>query len=579
MTAHAPVQQRLRVALAVSFVLLAVPLLELVAHRSEFPVVLGRYTKGYFVFLLAYAGVVVCAALATWLGFRAGAAQAARVVAQMDRFRAVRPLRIALILAPWLALGAAIDVLQPYALGRSAVVQLPLTALAAWSNCLLLVAGRKPGAARAAIARLVLVLIGAAIGLGTLEAFLRRFPQYIPDAARPRLAGGGMFLRTDLVFDRPIQVGFHYLPNQDLTHVYRRSDGDLYRRQAGSLPLPDRKDETVLARIHFVTDDNGYPNPTPLRERYDIVAAGDSFTTPAVVAAPWPRVVERLTGRSVLNLGVAGYGPQQEVAAVTNYGLPRHPSWVVLAYFEGNDLIVEAPAYESKRRTHLSWIEEDLATAGPYQRSAALQSLRSAFDVLSRPPAGPPRFPLELSLGGRSVAVAFYDVYESALTAARADIEGSINFEYVRGALLALQRAAATAGARFLLLYVPSKEHLYSSLITDPGALRRALAGVHSVVLKPDRFLGAAPTAATPEQVWAHRDDQRDAIVHLAHEHGIDVLDLTPDFLAAAASGTELYYFADTHWNQAGHDLAARLLAAHLAAIDGARADAIAQQP
>ena len=250
MTAHAPVQQRLRVALAVSFVLLAVPLLELVAHRSEFPVVLGRYTKGYFVFLLAYAAVVVCAALATWLGFRAGAAQAARVVAQIDRFRAVRPLRIALILAPWLALGAAIDVLQPYAPGRSAVVQLPLTALAAWSNCLLLVAGRKPGAARAAIARLVLVLIGAAIGLGTLEAFLRRFPQYIPDAARPRLAGVVMFLLTDLVFDRPIQVGFHYLPNQDLTHVYRRSDGDLYRRQPGSLPLPDRKDETVLARIH-----------------------------------------------------------------------------------------------------------------------------------------------------------------------------------------------------------------------------------------------------------------------------------------------------------------------------------------
>lgn len=142
-----------------------------------------------------------------------------------------------------------------------------------------------------------------------MEAFLRRHPQYIPDSARPHLAGEGMFLRTDLIFEKPIRVGVRYRPNQDRTVTYRRSDGDLYRRQAGSLPALDPKDDVILARCRFVTDGNGYPNPKPLRDRYDIVTAGDSFTATGAVATPWPRVLERLSGRSVLNCGVSAYGP------------------------------------------------------------------------------------------------------------------------------------------------------------------------------------------------------------------------------------------------------------------------------
>jgi len=38
-------------------------------------------------------------------------------------------------------------------------------------------------------------------------------------------------------------------------------------------------------------------------------------------------------------------------------------------------------------------------------------------------------------------------------------------------------------------------------------------------------------------------------------------LDLTPHFRAEAASGAELYYPFDTHWNQNGHNLAAQAIA------------------
>jgi hypothetical protein len=209
-----------------------------------------------------------------------------------------------------------------------------------------------------------------------------------------------------------------------------------------------------------------------------------------------------------------------------------------------------------------------------------LQSVRCALAVAFSPtPPGPPRFPLVLPLGDRQVSVAFYDVYESALTATRTDIEASINLAYVRDTLLTLQRATAAAGARLLILYVPSKEHIYSSLITDASVMRRALDGIQSFALFPDRFPRSAPTQATPEQVWAHRDDQRDAIVHLVQQHGIDLLDLTPAFLAEAARGTELYYPEDTHWNQTGHDLAAQLVAAHLAAQPGDPSAGVVRTP
>ncbi len=574
MPASSRSQHLLRVGCVLSFVLLAVPLVELATHRSELPSVLGRYSRGYFLLLVGYAALVASIGLATVLACRASPLDADRLVAGIACLRRSRTLRVVLLVAPWLALAAGIDAMQPYAPGRAASVQLPLAGLALWSNCLLLSAGRPPDAARTAIARLALILCGLVLGLGAAELLLRRFPQYIPDAARHRIAGEGMFLRTDLVFDRPIEVGFRYVPNQDRTAVYRRRDGDLYRKQRVSLPSPDANDDTVLAELRLVTDDNGYPNPGPLHDHYDIVTAGDSFTAPTSVAAPWPRVLERLTGRSVLNLGVGAYGPQQEVAAVMHYGLAHHPSWVVLAYFEGNDLIGDAPTFASKRASGLSWIEDDLASAGPYARSVALQSLRAAIGsaVASISAAGsarPPRYPLPVALGDREVPVAFFDPYLSALTATRTDIDASRNLEYVRAALLGLQQATAAAGGRLLLVYVPSKERLYASLIADAGVLQRALDGVQAVALLPGGFLKPVAAPATPEQVWAHRDDQRDAIVHLMNQLGVDVLDLTPPFLAEARTGAELYYLADTHWSQAGHDLAARLVAAHLAAQPG----------
>lgn len=87
------------------------------------------------------------------------------------------------------------------------------------------------------------------------------------------------------------------------------------------------------------TDRDGFRNPTDL-ERADIVVIGDSYIEGMIV--PQESLVSsdlsRILGRTVLNLGQAGYGPQQEFIAFRRYGIPREPKLCIWFFFEGNDL-------------------------------------------------------------------------------------------------------------------------------------------------------------------------------------------------------------------------------------------------
>jgi hypothetical protein len=59
-------------------------------------------------------------------------------------------------------------------------------------------------------------------------------------------------------------------------------------------------------------------------------------------------------------------------------------------------------------------------------------------------------------------------------------------------------------------------------------------------------------------------DDQAHLLADFAAEQNINYLDLTSHFQEEAAAGVELYYPFDTHWNQGGHDLAARTIGMYI---------------
>ncbi|MGB0383272.1 MAG: hypothetical protein ACPGWR_00485 [Ardenticatenaceae bacterium] len=67
---------------------------------------------------------------------------------------------------------------------------------------------------------------------------------------------------------------------------------------------------------------------------------GDSFTHGECVT-PGEEIAGLLRegGREVLNLGIQGHGPLQELATLKEYGEPFKPKQVLWVYYEGNDLL------------------------------------------------------------------------------------------------------------------------------------------------------------------------------------------------------------------------------------------------
>jgi hypothetical protein len=566
------------------FVLIALPVVGFLTHTSKYPVILHRYSRPYFLFLIGYLGLLILVGLAVWLVTRVNDRYLVQLAEWLNRLRGWKPLYGLMLLVPWLFLIPAIEYLEAYtSVVRSRTFQLSFLGLVVLSNVTIISIGQTSAQIRESLAKMILVVMSIGLAFGVFEFFLRHNPALIPDVVRPHLPGGGRFLRSDLIFDKPIQVGFRYRPLQEYSVEYRESDGYLYRlyRHQGNRikPIQPEQDPVLVAGARITTDGNGFFNKPPLRERYDLVAGGDSFTANSGVANPWPIVLERLSGLSVLNLGMPAYSPQAEVEAVKLYGLAKQPSWIIVSYFEGNDF-TDAHTYEIRRRSGLSWPEYDQISAGLYRSCVALQTIRYVIPDLvnrvlpdpqpqsheSEKPDAVYQYPLTIHLGLQEINLVFSDYFLSLLTAVEDDIEASQNYRLVSQAFLDLKRESQMANAQLLIVYIPCKEHVYLPLIHDTRLWRQALDGVHSIKIGLDGYLATdMQQMATVKRVQAHMDDQRDVIGEFARRNGIRFLDLTRDFQLRAAQGEELYYMADDHWSQDGHVLAAQLIADYIA--------------
>lgn len=85
-------------------------------------------------------------------------------------------------------------------------------------------------------------------------------------------------------------------------------------------------------------DEWGFRN-TKVPESADIVAIGDSHTygNTATMEDSWPYVLARLTGKSVYNMGMGGYGPNQYYYLLTSKAFKLKPKTVVVGLYIGDD--------------------------------------------------------------------------------------------------------------------------------------------------------------------------------------------------------------------------------------------------
>jgi hypothetical protein len=270
----------------------------------------------------------------------------------------------------------------------------------------------------------------------------------------------------------------------------------------------------------------------------------------------------------VLNLGEVGIGPQDELEILQQYGLKKQPQWVIMAYFEGNDLY-DAASYEQANpfllarfgrhivgRSRQLWNEYISGKASPGVGTVGDVSLQTEASY---------RYPITVTVGDTKLEMAFFSYYITWLSARREAIESSQNYRLVKETILKAQQLSEASGARLLLVYVPSKSHVYLPYVNDAETLSRVFTDVPTLELDEAGYLQFVDQTATPELTRQHMDDQAHLLADFAAEQNIVYLDLTPYFQEEAGTGAELYYPFDTHWNQRGHSLAAQTIAKYIA--------------
>ena len=389
------------------------------------------------------------------------------------------------------------------------------------------------------IRRLGALLIGLVVALGLLEFGLRQFaPQGVVTD----------WVRYDAVPNAP-GVGYRMRPNQ---WVPGRLGGPINALGLRGVAWPSGPRTLVL---------------------------GDSFVFGAGVELSdtfVARLDAELDDRNMVNGGTPGYGTWREMAWLETYGDDLDLNAVVLCVFEGNDF------------------QDNLETRAPEVVGGVLFGPDAAQASAGR--AWLNRSHLWRLLSRRVHQPAASATARPGLPAGT-DQGLSENSSSVASAAAARSEAVLDQFARLqaprLAVYVPPdlKDQALArriALCFDMTSL--ALEGITEwclqrnvelrVVLIPD-VLAVDP--AQRERALAQNDDPelrtalvggidldrpRRALAEWTAAKGLDFLDLTERFreatealLATNPRAEGLYLFGDSHWNQAGHELAATLIA------------------
>jgi hypothetical protein len=427
--------------------------------------------------------------------------------------------------------------------------------------------------------RPVIVALAAAVSMalaaGVLEAGLRALSPRLPWLAAVRRDLGEV--QPDPRWQDGDGLGARLRPSLRTFCEWRH--GDIVRM--GFLP-PELAPQGRL-RFPLTTDPDGFRNPEGAGTEA-VAALGDSFTDALTVPVEraWPARLQAELGLPVRNYGTAGFGPLQELEVLRRHVLPRRPRLAVLAFFAGNDL-VDAELFDARRRgleappLPPGWpIKDVVARFDELYTHSLFSGVARALreprlprveerdagdgahpDVYTLPEAGPAfdRGLFTVPAGGTRLRFALLPPYLNVLRFTRRELEARRGWTLTRGAVLEMDQLLRGRGGELVVMYVPSKSQVYLPLIAAalPPAEREA-ALRHLVPANPPAFAA----------VYRHRGALAELLAELCAAEGIAFLDVTPALEAVVRGGRNAYFPDDSHWNTAGHAVAARELAAFL---------------
>jgi lysophospholipase L1-like esterase len=302
---------------------------------------------------------------------------------------------------------------------------------------------------------LALLVAAIAVGVLGLEAFLRLYPQLLPEEARLRLhwsavGEGGRDANSQVMTVADPYLGFRYRPN----FTGRLTHGDL--------------------DFTFTTDEKGFRNSSPLPDEADIVVLGDSMAFGYGVPddATWShQVAMQFPAYTVSNFGLIGGSPQQYLRILETEALALHPKLVLFMLFLGNDL--------NDARLFQEWLEAGTDVSYAEWRSAggattnwrSLRDLTSGSYLMAFQRAV--RSALSSSMAGETITLG--DGQRVQLVpaiygndAVMADPKHPVS-QLVMTTIEEAQRLSQRHGSHFLVLLMPTKEEVYLPLVDKPA--------------------------------------------------------------------------------------------------------------
>jgi len=394
-------------------------------------------------------------------------------------------------------------------------------------DALLILAGviivRRPIVARWALSNVMLILSLVTCSF-VIYATLELFPsliKYMPFANVQYYAERARYVNDDELA---------YKPRPFFSLHTESFKGDRYR---------DSNGVDVKPMSYSVTyDQDGFRNGPMPRTGWDVAVLGDSFIEFGVDESDtFTSRFAALTGLTVRNLGVAGYGPFQYVAVLRKYGLTSKPKYALFCFFEGNDIAGINHYLQWQNGKRYGALE--LAGKNFFQRY-----VMALTDVLYVPVA----HALEgestssddsvtIKLGDASIKTDFS--YKSE-TRPPNEILKMREWIILKDLLGQFKSISSANGIVPIVVFIPTTAHIYAQYSTPASG---------------------APWMAIRDQQIAAKDHAETALRILCQEVGVELISLSPSFERAASEGKLVFYPFDTHWNSEGRQIAASVLA------------------
>ena len=290
--------------------------------------------------------------------------------------------------------------------------------------------------------------------------------------------------------------------------------------------------------VSFTRDQHGFRNKEPWADDLDLLVLGDSFTAAEGIKNPfWTG----LSG-STLSLSFPGSGTIEQRLLLDAYGLPRKPDTVVLAYFAGNDL-ADNRVFLEMRREGKSIADRVRQNRSPLEYLVTVHLALYLRDLIHKSNISDCHYPQDAGTDP-ATPVAFFDEMLPILARDADALRASDIFQATLTSIVAMSQDLDAQGIRFVMMYIPQKAELYWSYLDAES--KRAIATYVTENLSP----------LASEMIDKNMSAQRDLWLSVAQKQQIEFLDLTPALRLAIENGQSPYFFADTHWNQFGHDLA-----------------------